>query len=64
MRNFKVTMVNAAGSEVGCLSVRATSAQSAMSQAEDRYPRFAAYTAEPQSAFDYSTVGGMMAAGN
>jgi hypothetical protein len=59
---FKVTMVNAAGTEVGCLAVKADSAQGAMNAAEVRYPKFAAYTAEPLRPFDFSTVGGMMAA--
>ena len=62
MKQFKVEMVAAGGEFVGVCARRAESAQAAMDAAERDYPWLAAYQAEPLAPFDYSCVGGMMAA--
>jgi hypothetical protein len=62
MIKFKVWMVAAGGEFAGCLARVARSPQDAMDAAEKAYPHLAAYTAVPLAPFDYSTVGGMMAA--
>jgi len=62
MKQFKVWMVAEGGEEAGCLARMARSAQEAMDLAEASWPHLAAYMAEPLAPFDYSTVGGMMAA--
>lgn len=57
-------MVKAGGAIVGCVEVSAVGPNEAMEKAEAQYPKFAAYFAETIFSFDYSCVGGMMAANN